>query len=83
MKKYLVLLIITFLFGCSNEEKRYDESFDELVSEPITNSKVIAVEKKVQQAKEELNNQNLTLEEKKKLEKEMDYYLGILDDLKN
>lgn len=83
MKKYLFLLVVIFLFGCSNEEKRYDESFDELVSEPVTNSKVIAVEKKVQQAKEELKNQDLTLEEKENLEKQMDYYLRILEDLKN
>lgn len=83
MKKYLILLTTIFLLGCSNEEKRYDESFDELVSEPVTNSKIIAVEKKVQRAKEELKNQNLTSEEKNKLEKQMDYYLRILDDLKN
>lgn len=83
MEKYLVLLIITFLLGCSNKEIKYDESFNKLVSEPITNRKVIVVEKKVQRTKKEIKNQELTFEEKKKVEKELDYYLEILDDLKN
>lgn len=87
MGKNIAVLILSFLIlGCSsNPVRRCKKDFDKMISQPITPSKRIEVVNKFKEAKKELstekNKEKYTLEERSAMEKEIDYYLMILEDL--
>lgn len=87
MKKYAIVLSTMILFSaCSSLEGNLNKNiynFDKMVSRPFLEQDRKKLEKEFKNLKKQLQNEEISLEKKRELEKEIDYYLMILEDLKD
>lgn len=85
MKKY-ILLILLVLGGCSTVQiERYQQEFDKMLSGPMTEQQRAQMESKLKRAKQQLKTtkKNITPEQRAQIDKQIDYYLRVLQDLKD
>ncbi|WP_297596606.1 hypothetical protein [uncultured Cetobacterium sp.] len=88
MKKYLLLLVITLISGCmslgvSKEYKSYQNDFYKLVSNPFKESQRRELENQFKSLKKRVQSGDYSKKEKMILSKDIDYYLMVLEDLKD
>lgn len=88
MKKYLIIVYVLLLSGCisfgiNREYKQKEKKFDGLVSNSFTENQIIELEEEFKELKTKVNNGDYSEEKKEKLNKEIDYHIMVLTDLKD
>lgn len=88
MKKVFLVLIVLFYSGCMSlgirgDYRKSQSSFEELVSQPFSEADRKKVEQNFKNVKMKLENGDYSENEKKELGGNIDYYLLILEDLKD
>lgn len=89
MKKIFFLFFIVIFSGCISLGVRGDynsleNQFDSLVSKPIKERDRKSLERKFIKLKKQINkDQEISRDQKIKMNKNIDYYIMILDDLKD
>ncbi|MGL4988168.1 MAG: hypothetical protein ACRCYT_04855 [Cetobacterium sp.] len=86
--KYLLIFSMAFITGCVSvgirgEYRGYQDDFYEIVSNPIKEKNRKELETKFKELKIKISKGNYTNREKEKFIRDVDYYLMVLDDLKD
>ncbi|MEG0068190.1 hypothetical protein [Cetobacterium sp.] len=88
MKKYLLFSIMILFSGCISlgvrgEYKSCQSDFYKLVSKPFKEQERQELENQFQELRDKINRGDYSKSEKTALNKDIDYYLMVLEDLKD
>lgn len=86
--KYLLFFFILLFTGCfslgiKGEYKSYQNDFYSMVSKPFKEKERLQLEAQFKDLKTKISTGNYSESEKEKFEKNINYYLMVLDDLKD
>lgn len=88
MKKYLIFSILILFSGCISlgvrgEYKSYQNDFYKLVSKPFKEQERQELEDQFLKLRDKINKGDYSKSEKATLNKDIEYYLMVLEDLKD
>lgn len=86
--KYLLLLSMLLFSGCfslgiKGEYRSYQKEFYDMVSKPFNEKERQELEVQFKKLKSKVSSGDYSKSEKEKFEKDINYYLMVLDDLKD
>jgi hypothetical protein len=79
----MVLFTGCFSLGVRGEYKSYQNEFYKMVSKPFTEKERKYLEKRFEDLKDKIQKGEYSKKEKEKYEKDINYYLMVLEDLKD